>query len=162
MKKTLLSMILMLVLGTAQTWAQWEAETRISRVLVWNNDGKYNVFKCSDHPEVTVDSLFLSISVGASTVLQFPADEVRKFTFDDEQMTPVEQVNKQALFDILPDAILVSDLPKGSAVLVYDANGRLRSKAKVSDGQARVNTSALRRGVYVVKAGNTNFKFLKR
>jgi len=155
-------MLFALLTCIGQVSAQWERYARITQVLIWNADGTYAAYKCSEQPTVMTDSLQLMITFNDGTLLTFPSTEVRKFTFDDAQLTPVEQLAKQATFDINQQAISVTDLKAGAAVMVYDSNGRLMAKAKAKDGKARVNISNLRRGVYVVKAGSNNFKFLKR
>ena len=160
MKKKLLLTLFTMLLTAGQAWAQWEQQKRVTQVVVWNADQTYTVYKCADQPTINMqdDQMVLTVN---DTQVYYPANEVRKFTFDDGSLTPVERTKKQATFDITQERIVVSDLGQGS-VNVYDANGRQMAAAKSEGGQATVNISQLRRGVYVVKAGNTNFKFLKR
>ena len=162
MNKKLLLLLMVLISSTGQLLAQsWDSTAKITQVVVWNSDSTYTVYKCTDHPSVAVNETNLVITVNGTDVL-FPANEVRKFTFDDEQLTVIEDVTTQGTYEITQDAINVDNLKDGTILTIYDTNGRLIAQNKSANGTVSVNISNLPNGVYVVKAGNTNFKFLKR
>ena len=161
-KKILTMALLCLTVGLPRMLA-WEGpEMKIKMVLVWNTDGTYVAYNCSHHPEMKTDSVNITLTVGDSISVYYPLNEVRRLTFDDEGLTPVEQVAKQGVVSINQQSVIISDLKAGTTVVVYDANGRMVAKSKSANGQANVNISRLPYGVYVVRAGNVNFKFLKR
>lgn len=161
MKKLLLFLCLWLGMSVAARAQYWDSVKKITQVLVWNADGTYAAYRCADHPVVKVVDREFILRVNGTEVI-FPADEARKFTFDDEQLTPVEGTTMQGSFDVTQDAVKADGLKPGTAVEVYDLNGRRVATAKAAAGSASVDISALSRGVYVVKAGSTNFKFMKR
>lgn len=102
-------------------------------------------FAFADKPEITfpcADSL--TVSSTALTV-QFPYAEVEKITFTDG-VDAVESL-------VVRDGV--------DRVLIYDLSGKLVLQSKSSRGQARVDLSPLRPGVYVVKDGKRTYKVRK-
>ena len=162
MNKKLLLLLMVLIGSTGRLLAQsWDSTAKITQVLVWNSDSTYTVYKCTDHPSVAVNETNLVITVNGTDVL-FPANEVRKFTFAEDGQTAIEDVTTQGTYEITQDAITVDNLKDGIVMTIYDTNGRLIAQSKSANGTVSVNISNLPNGVYIVKAGNTNFKFLKR
>lgn len=148
------------VLGvSAQDNTDWEEVASITKLLVWENDDTYTIYMCSDHPEVYIEKESLVLSVNNTKVL-YPANEVRRFTFADDSLTPIEETKLNGSFNITENLIQVFDL-HDSDVSIYDMSGRLVRKERVIDGMLDLNISDLQKGVYVVKAGNVNFKFQK-
>jgi hypothetical protein len=53
-------------------------------------------------------------------------------------------------------------LPTGTPVTIFDSNGRQRLSTKTSEGDTPIDTNMLPNGIYIVKAGKTVFKFIKK
>ena len=155
----LVLLMLPLMTMSAQDNTNWDEVASIKKVLVWENDGSYTVYMCSDQPEVYIEKESLVLSVNNTKVL-YPANEVRRFTFADDNLTPIEETKVNGSFNITENVIQVFDL-KGNDVSIYDMSGRMVSKEHVSGGNVELKISDLQKGVYVVKAGNINFKFQK-
>ena len=163
-KKKFLLLLMMIVCSTWQSLAQssWDGVAKFTQVLVWNTDGTFTAYKCADHPAVYPDSTGLVLKVNDTQVV-FPLNEVRKFTFDDDQLSDIEETaQRNGTYEITQNYIKVDDLKAGTVVAIYDVNGKLAIQKQASDGSASIDISSLSHGVYVVKAGNTNFKFMKR
>lgn len=51
---------------------------------------------------------------------------------------------------------------EGTAVQLFDTDGRLLRSAQASDGKTTVDVASLKSGVYVIKVGNAAIKFFKK
>ena len=73
-------------------------------------------------------------------------------------------IDKVCLFDggDVQGKTTLEGLPEGMPVLVYDSAGRMCLSTRTGNGQTTLDTSSLPRGIYVVKAGKTVFKFNKK
>ena len=160
MKKRLLMTIVALMGLCLQISAQWEKERSVTTVVLWADDGTSAEYKCSDRPVVRHDGNELVLTVN-NTELRISDKQATTFTIK-EDLTGVEQVERKGIVDINQESINLSELKKGTVITVYDTNGRQLLKTKTSEGQVKVNIGNLPHGVYVVKAGGINFKFLKR
>lgn len=57
----------------------------------------------------------------------------------------------------------VSGVDAGSAVMVFDLSGKQVVATRASkDGNANVDATGLKSGVYIMKAGNKSIKFIKK
>lgn len=160
MKKKLLLTLVALMGLALHVSAQWEKESSVTTVVLWAEDGTSAEYKCSDHPVVHHEGNELVLTVN-KTEIRISDKEGVSFTIK-EDLTGVEQVERKGIVDINQESISLSEMKKGTVVSVYDTNGRQLLKTKTSEGQAKVNIGNLPHGVYVVKAGGINFKFLKR
>ena len=160
MKKKLLLTLVALMGLALHVSAQWEKESSVTTVVLWAEDGTSAEYKCSDHPVVRHDGNELVLTVN-KTEIRISDKEGVSFTIK-EDLTGVEQVERKGIVDINQESINLSELKKGTVITVYDTNGRQLIKTKTSEDQAQVNIGNLPHGVYVVKAGGINFKFLKR
>ena len=161
--KKLLLLLMVAVCSTGQALGQsvWDNVERVTQVLVWSSDSTYTVYKCADNPTVYADETGLVLSVNGTQVV-FPGNEVRKFTFADEASTGVENAVAKGTYEITQNLVKVDGLVAGTLVAIYDTGGRLVTQSKAVTGNVAIDISSLSHGVYVVKAGSTNFKFMKR
>ena len=68
----------------------------------------------------------------------------------------------KAQFTVVGDQVAVTGMKAGSAVNIYDMNGRMVAAASAdAEGNATISTASLNRGVYVVTNGTTTQKFMK-
>ena len=143
-----------------QVSAQWEKERSVTTVVLWAEDGTSAEYKCSDRPVVRHDGNELVLTVN-NTELRISDKQAASFTLK-EDLTGIEQLERKGVVEINQERVSLSDLRPGTDVMVYDTNGRKLLTTKAGEGQVQVNIGQLPHGIYVVKAGGINFKFLKR
>lgn len=161
MKKNLLTFLLSLVCMTG-AFAVNEV-TDYAYVVLWNADGTCNVYKCADRPMIIPEEENLRFLVNDTEVL-FPCTEVLKITFSTtpEVDTAVEEVKQNACFDLTQNYVKVTGLDDAKMVSIYSSDGKRMLNAKPSNGEVTIDISHLKKGVYIVQCGKTNFKFLKK
>lgn len=151
MKKLLLSTLLMLSFGSVVAKSLVITLTNGSKVYyLLDSSGLKNPVMRFDGDNVVVDADTYTFS------------GIREFRISmDDDPTGIEAVvaarpsmklNGQSLY-----------VETADPVMLFSANGQKVSAPSVaSDGLQMVDVSALPKGIYVVKAGDTSFKFLKK
>ena len=95
------------------------------------------------------------------TTVSYNLSELRKAYFTTQQNT--EEVENQQLA-IYPnpakDVLNIKNLADNQEVTIYSINGAVVMKT-IASGNAEINISELRPGMYVVSAGNLVSKFIK-
>lgn len=95
------------------------------------------------------------------TTVSYNLSELRKAYFTTQQST--EEVENQQLA-IYPnpakDVLNIKNLADNQEVTIYSINGAVVMKT-IASGNAEINISELRPGMYVVSAGNLVSKFIK-
>lgn len=95
------------------------------------------------------------------TTVSYNLSELRKAYFTTQQST--EDVENQQLA-IYPnpakDVLNIKNLADNQEVTIYSINGSVIMKT-IASGNAEINISELRPGMYVVSAGNLVSKFIK-
>ena len=95
------------------------------------------------------------------TTVSYNLSELRKAYFTTQQST--EEVENQQL-TIHPnpakDVLNIKNLADNQEVTIYSINGSVIMKT-IASGNAEINISELRPGMYVVSAGNLVSKFIK-
>lgn len=97
------------------------------------------------------DSTFSVILLDGSAI-----NGVRRATFDQAVPTGIQQVG-QSIFSA-HNVISLSNLPSGSSATIIASDGRVVLKATADND---IDISALQRGVYIVRVGDSSFKFRK-
>ena len=132
-------------------------------VLIWNADGTNCAYKCADRPAIipTKECLVLRVN---GTEVQYPINEFRKFSFGktDDFESGIQTPSTQAVFEVTQNEIRISGLKGTKTAHVYATDGKNMLSGKASSGQITLDVSKLKAGVYVVKCGTENFKFLKK
>ncbi len=161
MKKILTSFLLSLVC-VAGTLSADEVKD-YAYVVLWNADGTCNVYKCADRPMIIPEEENLRFLVNDTEIL-FPCTEVLKVTFSKtpEVDTAVEDVKQNTCFDLTQNHVKISGLDDTKTVSIYSSDGIRMLNAKPSDGEVSIDISHLKKGIYIVQCGKTNFKFLKK
>lgn len=95
------------------------------------------------------------------TTVSYNLSELRKAYFTTQQST--EEVENQQLA-IYPnpakDVLNIKNLADNQEITIYSINGSVIMKT-IASGNAEINISELRPGMYVVSAGNLVSKFIK-
>ena len=132
-------------------------------VFIWNSDGTNCVYKCADRPAIipTKECLLLRVN---GTEIQYPINEFRKFSFGktEDFESGIQTPSTQAVYEITQNAVRISGLKNTVTARIYSADGKNVSSEKSSAGRVTLDISQLKAGVYVVKCGTENFKFLKK
>lgn len=140
------------------------AETEQAEFLVLKiADSKTAEFKLSTRPVIAFSDDKLQItSYEIST--DYPQSDVTEFYFTAISTGIEEKVNPSTMsFSYTDNAtIRISGSAAGEAVL-YDANGKLLQRQKVSGGNATINVASYAPGVYILNLTNEHsFKIIKK
>lgn len=158
--KTRLSIISLLLMFAAVTWAQDVTQ----RLVVWQKNGEKVYFDLNEEPETTFEDGKLVIKTTRTTVY-YQLANVLRYTYegtmdaiDGPKLHPGEvrflQGTDQMAFDGLPD---------GTTLEVYSLDGKKLFTKQALGGQRTVLSLASHpAGTYIVKVGDTTYKFMKR
>ena len=128
-------------------------------------------YKLSEKPQVRLLGAETTVT-SSRGVATFKTDQIWKFTLGasavdpsvgiDEAVAPV-QPEAEGSVNRSDDALVFSGCRPGSPVLIYTAGGRMVEQHRIgSDGSLELSLGSLSRGLYIVKAGSVNIKFLKK
>lgn len=150
------------VLATATSASAFEY---LYSVEVNKTDGTKVAYKFSQNPVVTVegDDMKMTYDGGTQSVL-YPFAEVVNLTFSKTENSGVDNVGVDGTvsFAVTRDALEATGLAEGTAVTIYDTAGAMRAQGNAdADGSLTLPLGSLGQGVYVVKAGNNSFKFIR-
>ena len=137
--------------------------TDYTYLLIWNSDSTYNVYKCAERPVVipTAECLLLRIN---GTEIQYPINEARKFTFGktEDFESGVKNPEANALYEITPNMVRITGVKKAGSAGIFSTDGKCMMQGKSQEGEITFDITSLKSGVYVIKCGTENFKFLKK
>ncbi len=84
------------------------------------------------------------------------------FRLDGDVATNIGKVTKsEPAIAVADDYVVVSGCRRGDLVMLYAADGRVVCKRKATDARLLIDTSALRRGIYLVRTPGATLKFSK-
>ena len=158
MRKRLLFTLLLLAM-TIGTWADTQ-----QRLIVWMKNGDKVYFNLVEEPETTFENGLLAIKTTKSTVY-YQLENVLRYTYDGDitdvvgpKLRPNEirfmQGTDQMAFDGLADGTQLEIYSlDGMKLGTMQAKGGIRTTVSFSDRPA---------GTYIVKVGDTTYKFLKQ
>lgn len=131
-------------------------------VVVDMKSGKKMILSLGDKPLLTFGTDSVNISAGETSAHLHAAD-ISRVSFQNIS-TAIERIagKGQSLKNI--DGLIVAEgLKRGSALNLYDAAGALISSARAGkSGRATLDTSSLTAGVYLIQAGETTIKLVKK
>lgn len=139
-------------------------------VVVDLNDGNQVKIFFESNPLISLTTDGVSItSDNLDGALTYEFDKVKKVYFDEfpsEVITGIEKneaVEQKATFAYSNGVIKVSGLKGGAQVRVVALNGAICKSAKATnDGTLELDINNIQAGVYIVTAGNVNFKITKK
>lgn len=119
------------------------------------------------------------VSVTGKTVTSISfegANAVVLYSDNSKETSPIEQVKisfaysgtgikKVSVFNfngVVDGQLHLGGLKAGTAIVVYDAAGKVQTKTKAAEGETVVDVNNLQRGVYMVRAGEQVIKFMKK
>lgn len=134
------------------------------RLVVWLTDGTKVTHDLSDQPETTFQDGALFLKTEKVSV-SYPLEKVQRYTYEGSfpaiGIPPVKagevcvsQGNNGMRFD---------GLPAGTPLELYSPEGRLLSSQCAAEGQSTVvSVAGMPTGIYIIKAGEASYKFLKK
>ena len=136
-------------------------------LLVWDRNGGSISFPLSERPNITFDAEQSKVNcVTHKQEISFSLQEVYKYTLEvhEDNATGVEElpIEKGQLFRE-KNSILFMDFAPGSLVKVFAVNGILVHSGQIDGrGELSIPTTGWSNGVYVINAGNSTFKIIKK
>jgi hypothetical protein len=125
-------------------------------------------YKLSEKPQVRLLGAETTVTSNRG-VMTFETEKIWKFTLTAGDATPVlspvlpASPEAQGSVSRSDDALVFSGCRPGEPVYVYTAGGRIYAQHRIgSDGGLELSLGSLRPGMYIVKAGSVNIKFLKK
>lgn len=140
------------------------AQTTTQRLVVWQKSGEKVYFALSEEPETTFDDGKLVIKTTKTTVY-YQLENVLRYTYegtidaiDGPKLRPGEVIFRQGA-----DQMAFDGLADGTRLTVYALDGKqLQTKTAHGGQQTVVSLAGQPAGTYIVKIGDTTFKFVKR
>ena len=132
------------------------------RLVIWQKDGSKVSFNLDEQPKTTFTADNLVITTATST-LNYPLAKVQRYTYEGGTLSVRDLMAEGIVISHEADNIVIKGLALGKTVAVYRIDGT-QLLTKCSDGSDRVMLSlgSLPSGVYMIKAGEITYKFLKR
>ena len=158
MKTRLTFTILLLMLAMA-TWAQ----NATPRLVVWHKSGEKTYFELNEMPETTFEDGLLVIRSSKASA-SFQLENILRYTYEGVSPSAIDLLPSERAVIIAKDgdAVTFRNLPDGTSVSVYSANGMLVEQRTVTAGQPlTISIAQHPAGVYVVKAGKETIKLMK-
>ena len=123
-------------------------------------------YKLAEKPQVRLLGAETTVT-SSRGVMTFETTKIWKFTLDTKgspvgiDETPVQQTEGSVSRG--DDALIFSGCRPGEPVFVYTTGGALVSQQRIgADGTLELPLGTLRPGMYIVKAGSVNLKFMKK
>lgn len=152
-KRTLLTFLLFMVSSYMSVHAEGV------EYLTLNVGGTPVIIVLAEHPVITYTDNTLHIRTAKETI-DVPVSQISGTEFSETSNIRVVE-NKQ--LQIQEGSLYFNELPRGSKVSVFAANGIEVSSANVDeDGRAIVNMSSLPKGIFVVKSATQTFKITNK
>ena len=156
-QRVLLSLVLLLCSSVG-----WAASGTYVALKIHCKSGADVIILLDERPKVTFDNNDLVIAT-QTRMVNYPAEEVLKFTYLDELPVHVDNVTQSGMvFSFDDNKLMVQHLAPNAAVTVCAVNGRILASGQ-SDAQGRVSLPLpeVPGGVYVVKTPSVTFKLRK-
>lgn len=132
------------------------------RLVIWQKDGTKVSYDLDEQPKTTFTAEDLVITTATATI-SYPLTKIQRYTYEGGALG-VQDIKADGIsISHVGDNVIVKGLKNGKFVTIYSIDGT-QQLAKRSDGSARMtlSLSSLPAGVYVIKADEITYKFLKR
>ena len=131
-------------------------------VVVELGEGGKMTLSLGSSPQLTFDDDSVNIIAG-ETAARLHAGDIRRISFQSIS-TSIERMEGKGQSVRNEDGQIVAEgMRSGSRLNLYDATGALLSSTKAdASGRAALYTSSLPVGVYLIQAGETTIKFVKK
>jgi hypothetical protein len=162
MQKTFLLLAALFITGAA--WAQ-EEQAPVQKLNVHMMDGQVVTFLLDQEPVTKFEPGKLILQTSGDAPIMYLLENVRKYTYeglpegiDAPVVAPGTIVVRQG-----KDMVALDGLPDKTTVSIYSADGKLLVSRQAVGGQTTVlPMTAFPAGNYIINAGGTSIKFVKR
>ena len=157
--KTRLTINILLLMLAMTTWAQNVAP----RLVVWQKSGEKTYFELNEMPETTFEDGLLVIRSSTASA-SFQLENILRYTYEGVSPSAIDLLPSERAVILAKDGdgVTFRNLPDGTSVSVYSANGMLVEQRTVTAGQPlTISIAHHPAGVYVVKAGKETIKLMK-
>lgn len=146
--------IFLLIMGSETTLAQ--------RLVIWQKDGTKVSYDLDERPKTTFTAEDLVITTAKATI-SYPLAKIQRYTYEGGALSVKDVKTDGISISHEGDNVIVKGLTNGKSVTVYSIDGK-QLKAKRSDGSDSLTLSLanLPAGVYMIKADEITYKFLKQ
>ena len=132
------------------------------RLVIWQKDGSKVSFNLDEQPKTTFTADNLVITTATST-LNYPLVKVQRYTYEGGTLSVHELKSEGIVISHEGDNIIAKGLAIGSTVAIYRIDGtQLLTKCSDASDRVMLSLGSLPSGVYMIKAGEITYKFLKR
>lgn len=139
---------------------------QLNTLVVLTKDNVQHQFVIAEtKPEVTFEGANLKVTCAKTAAsATFALKDVLRFTYATSDGSGIDELADDPAAVSFDDGMLViSQLKANATVGIYNTDGRLVQQLKARrSGTYRLSLSQLPTGVYVVKAGDTTYKIMKR
>lgn len=158
MRKFLIMMIALFTYGNMCRAADAD------NLIVWQTDGTSTSYALDDHPVISykADSLVLT---APQVEVKLPFDEVLKLTFGDkvDAIQNVETTGQQESIKANADGVNLNGFKFGTKVGVYQLNGTALGQFTIPEsGALHISLASMGSGIYIVKAGRSSIKIVRK
>lgn len=131
-------------------------------LVVWQKDGTCVCYALDERPKTTFTDDCLVITTRKLSV-DYPLDAVARYTYDLADDIDLLPSDRGLVIKQTNSSIMVQHLSPGATLSLYAPDGKLLASTQ-STGRPTTSLliTHLSAGTYLVKAGNTTYKFLKR
>lgn len=152
--------ILSLILFALCTVAASAGVERATTLCIENSKGEVVQFPLAESPKMTFKSTFIVVQASATKVFRFK--DVKQVYFTDDA-TGIDEVAGGEEIDNRYNTVTLSKFAANIPVRVYTTGGMIVKQAATDgEGTLQISIDDLPRGTYIVKAGKTAFKFIRR
>lgn len=132
-------------------------------LMVNLTDGSSVEYKFADTPSAVIEGDNFKIATLTSDAVLYPIDDIVNITLQARETGKVVTLPENTLsFGLSSTTLEAFGLQKGQKVSLYSVAGLLRAESvAAADGTATIDISGLEKGVYLVKAGDKSFKFIR-
>lgn len=144
----------LLIMGSETTLAQ--------HLVIWQKNGTKVSYDLDERPKTTFTAEDLVITTATAT-LSYPLAKIQRYTYEGGALSVKDVKTDGISISHEGDNVIVKGLTNGKYVTVYSIDGK-QLKAKRSDGSDSLTLSLanLPAGVYMIKADEITYKFLKQ
>ena len=132
------------------------------RLVIWQKNGTKVSYDLDERPKTTFTAEDLVITTATAT-LSYPLAKIQRYTYEGGALSVKDVKTDGISISHEGDNVIVKGLTNGKYVTVYSIDGK-QLKAKRSDGSDSLTLSLanLPAGVYMIKADEITYKFLKQ
>ncbi len=156
MKQKILSFILLALCTVAASAGVKGATT----LCIENSKGEVVQFPLIETPKMTFKSTFVIVQASTTKVYRFK--DIASVYFTDDE-TGINDITDSEEINNFYNTVTLSKFAANTPVRVYTPAGMIVKQAKTDgEGSLQLSTADLPRGTYIIKAGKTAFKFIRR